>query len=104
VPVIMLEQVAAMDSFGRSRALVRGSGWNVFGVIVLTVLILLAAAIVIAIVAAIVLGWLPDEIQTYVQNLVSNTFTAPFLALAWTLMYFRLRELERPAEPAPVPA
>jgi hypothetical protein len=104
VPVIMLEQVAAMDSFGRSRSLVRGNGWNVFGVIVLTVLILLVAVIVIAIVAAILLGWLPEEIQTYVSNLVSNTLTAPFLALAWTLMYFRLRELERPAEPAPVPA
>jgi hypothetical protein len=104
VPVIVFERVAAMESFGRSRALVRGNGWNVFGVIVLTVLILLVAAIVIAIVVAIALNWLPEEIRSYVQNLVSNTLTAPFLALAWTLMYFRLREFERPAEPAPVPA
>ena len=104
VPVIVFEEVAAMESFGRSRALVRGNGWNVFGVIVLTVLLLIAAAIVISIVAAIVLGWLPGEIRSYVQSLVSNTLTAPFLALAWTLMYFRLREFERPAEPAPVPA
>jgi ABC-type multidrug transport system fused ATPase/permease subunit len=104
VPVIVFEEVAAMDSFGRSRALVRGNGWNVFGVIALTVLILLVAAIVIGIVLAIVLNWLPDEIQSYVQNLVSSTLTAPFLALAWTLMYFRLREFERPAEPAPAPA
>jgi hypothetical protein len=29
VPVIVLERVAATDSFGRSRALVRGNGWNV---------------------------------------------------------------------------
>jgi Uncharacterised protein family (UPF0259) len=104
VPVIVFERVAAMESFGRSRALVRGNGWNVFGVIVLTVLILLVAAIVIAILVAIALNWLPEEIRSYVQNLVSNTLTAPFLALAWTLMYFRLREFERPAEPAPVPA
>jgi hypothetical protein len=100
LPVIVLARAPAMASFGRSRELVRGNGWNVFGVIVLTVLILIAAAIVLAVLFA----WLPDEAGGYVQNLVSNTLTAPFLALAWTLMYFRLRELERPGEPAPVAA
>ena len=102
IPVIVLERVAAMESFGRSRELVRGHGWNVFGVIVLTVLILLLVAILLAIILAILLAWLPDEVRGYVQTLVSNSLTAPFLALAWTLMYFRLRDLERPAEPAPV--
>ena len=101
VPVIMLERVPAMESFGRSRALVRGHGWNVFGVIVLTVLVLIVVAILLAIVLAILLAWLPDEVRGYVQTLVSNALTAPFLALAWTLLYFRLRELERPLEPAP---
>ena len=102
IPVIVLERVAAMESFGRSRELVRGHGWNVFGVIVLTVLILLLVAILLAIILAILLAWLPDEVRGYVQTLVSNSLTAPFLALAWTLMYFRLRDLERPAEPAPI--
>jgi hypothetical protein len=102
--VIVLERVAAMESFGRSRELVRGNGWNVFGVIVLTVLILIAAAIVLGIVFAIVLNALPEGVQGYVQTLVSNTLTAPFLALAWTLMYFRLRELKQQPEPAPVAA
>jgi hypothetical protein len=104
IPVIVLERVAAMESFGRSRDLVRGNGWNVFGVIVLTVLILLLVAIVLAIILAILLAWLPDEVRGYIQTLVSNTLTAPFLALAWTVMYFRLRDLERPAEPAPIAA
>jgi ABC-type multidrug transport system fused ATPase/permease subunit len=104
IPVIVLERVAAMESFGRSRELVRGHGWNVFGVIVLTVLILLLVAIVLAIILAILLAWLPDEVRGYIQTLVSNSLTAPFLALAWTLMYFRLRDLERPAEPAPIAA
>jgi hypothetical protein len=104
VPVVVLERVAAMESFGRSRELVRGHGWNVFGVIVLTVLIFILVAIVLAILLAILLAWLPDELRGYVQTLVSNTLTAPFLALAWTLLYFRLRELERPPEPAPVAA
>jgi uncharacterized protein UPF0259 len=100
VPVIVLERAAAMESFGRSRELVRGNGWNVFGVIVLTVLVL----ILVGILLAIVLAWLPDEVGSYVQTLVSNTLTAPFLALAWTLMYFRLRELRQAPEPAPLAA
>jgi hypothetical protein len=104
VPVIVLERVAAMESFGRSRELVRGYGWNVFGVIVLTVLVLLLAVILLAIVFAIVLGWLPDGLRGYVQSLAANTLTAPFLALAWTLMYFRLRDLKREPEPAPLAA
>jgi hypothetical protein len=104
VPVVVLERVAAMDSFGRSRELVRGNGWNVFGVIVLTVLILLAFAIAFAIVAAVLLSWLPDEGRSFVQTLVVDTLTAPFLALAWTLLYFRLRRGEQETEPAPVAA
>jgi hypothetical protein len=104
VPVIVLERVAAMESFGRSRELVRGNGWNVFGVIILTVLVLLVFSIVIGIISAIALNWLPDEIRGYIQTLVSNTLTAPFLALAWTLMYFRLVELRQQPEPAPVAA
>jgi hypothetical protein len=104
VPVIVLERVAAMESFGRSRELVRGYGWSVFGVIVLTVLVLLLAVILLAIVFAIVLGWLPDGLRGYVQSLAANTLTAPFLALAWTLMYFRLRDLKREPEPAPLAA
>jgi hypothetical protein len=101
VPVIVLEGRPALESFGRSRALVRGNGWNVFGVIVLTVLVLIVFAIVFGILAAITLSWLPDEGSGYVQNLVSSTLTAPFLALAWTLMYFRLREASGAAEPVP---
>jgi hypothetical protein len=104
VPVIVLERVAAMESFGRSRELVRGNGWNVFGVIVLTVLVLIVVALLLAILLAILLAWLPDEVGSYVQTLVSNTLTAPFLALAWTLMYFRLRELRQVPEPAPIAA
>jgi hypothetical protein len=102
VPVVVLERVAAMESFGRSRELVRGYGWKVFGVIVLTVLILLAFAIVFAILAAILLSWLPDAVQSFVQTLVADTLIAPFLALAWTVMYFRLRAVKEQPQPASV--
>ena len=35
VPVEVLEHRGILGSFGRSRELVRGNGWNVFGVIVI---------------------------------------------------------------------
>ncbi len=86
VPVIVLENRSVMESFGRSRELVRGNGWNVFGVIVLSFLVLLVAGIAIG----LLLSFLPDEIATYASDVVSNTLTAPFVALAWTLVYYHL--------------
>jgi hypothetical protein len=98
IPVVVLERVGVMQAFGRSRALVRGNGWNVFGTIVLTVLVLIA----IGIVFSIVLAPLPSDLATYLSQVVGNSITAPFAALAWTLMYYRLAG-ERPVavEPAP---
>jgi hypothetical protein len=88
VPAIVLEGAGAFESFGRSRELVRGHGWTVFGVIVVTVVI---AAVVSGILAAILSG-LPDELGTYISNVIGNTLTAPFIAAVWTSMYFRLKQ------------
>ena len=96
VPVIVLEGAGVTRAFGRSRELVRGNGWNVFGVIVLTFLVLVVAGIVLG----LALSFLPDELATYIGDVVSNTLTAPFVALAWTLVYYRLAGRDRPAEPA----
>jgi hypothetical protein len=87
VPVIMLEGASLGETFGRSRQLVRGNGWNVFGLIVLTILILVGVGIAIGIATAA----LPDGLDQYVSDVVSNTLFAPFLALALTLAYYRLR-------------
>jgi len=91
VPVIVLESRSVFESFGRSRELVRGNGWNVFGLIVLTFLILIAVGIVVGLLLALVLSPLPEWLEQYVQNVVSNTIFAPFVALAFTLAYFKLR-------------
>jgi hypothetical protein len=104
VPVIVLEGRSAGESFGRSRELVRGNGWNVFGVIVITV----ALTIVANIVVAILTFWLPDEAGSFVQSVLSNTVVAPFMAVALTLTYFALaRPTEvaatMPAAPQPPP-
>ena len=92
IPVIVLEGKSVTGAFGRSRELVRGNGWNVFGLIVLTFVILLAANIVIR----IVLSPLSDSVQGYVTDVVSNTLTAPFVACAFTLAYYRLRGASQP--------
>jgi hypothetical protein len=88
VPVIVLENVGALASFGRSRAIVRGYGWNVFGVIVVTFLLLLAFGIVLN----LILVFLDGAVRNFISNIISGTLTAPFIALTWTLVYYRLTE------------
>jgi hypothetical protein len=94
VPVIVLENSGIMDSFGRSRELTRGYRWGVFGRIIVTVLITAVAG---AIISLITRALLPDSVDEYVANVVSSSATAPFAALVWTLMYYRLRAAREPA-------
>jgi hypothetical protein len=100
VPVIVLEGSSAGESFGRSRELVRGYGWNVFGVIVLAILLLIGFGIVLS----IILTPLADWLQSAVSNIVSGTLTAPFIALTLTLLYYRLRQVKSAEAQAPAPA
>jgi hypothetical protein len=101
-PVIVLERRGIFEAFGRSRELVRGQGWNVFGTIAIGVLISIGASIVVSILLS-GLG-LADWLQSFATNLVSNAVIAPFVAAAWTLMYLHLRgepATEAAAEPSP---
>ena len=101
IPVVVLEQRSAGEAFGRSRELVRGFGWNVFGVIVLTFLVLIGVGIVLNVILYPVADWL----QGFLSNVISGTLTTPFIALVWTLLYFRLRGVKEAAvEPAVAPA
>jgi hypothetical protein len=93
IPVIVLEQRRAGEAFTRSRELVRGYGWGVFGVIVLALLLLIGFSIVLS----LVLTPLADWLQSFVSDVVTGTLTAPFIALTWTLLYFRLRDAKATA-------
>lgn len=90
VPVIMLEGASVSESFGRSRELGRGNGWNVFGLIVLTILVVIVGQILLR----LALIPLHDDVEGYVGSVLSNTLFTPFVAAAWTLGYYRLRGLE----------
>jgi len=98
IPVIVLEKRSAGEAFGRSRELVRGHGWGVFGVIVLMVLLLIGFQIVLS----ILLSPLADWLQSFVSNVVSGTLTAPFEAVVLTLLYFRLRAAKEPPAETPL--
>jgi Membrane domain of glycerophosphoryl diester phosphodiesterase len=97
IPVIVLEGRSAGEAFGRSRELVRGHGWSVFGVIVLTILLVIAFNIVLGILLLPVSDWL----QSFISNVVSGTVVTPFVALTWTILYYRLRAAKEPPAEAP---
>jgi hypothetical protein len=100
VPAVVLEKLGVMEALGRSRALVKGYGWTVFGVIVATFLIDIAASIVLG----VVLGGLPDAAAHYFGNVITTTLVTPFVAAAWTCMYFQLRTLHEPQQQIPAGA
>ena len=93
VPVIIIERSGAMNSFGRSRALVRGHGWHVFGTLVLVYIIML----VVNIVLGLVFSALPVVLGDGLSSVISGTLISPFLALVVTLVYYRLVGISAPA-------
>jgi hypothetical protein len=92
-PVVVLERPPGLGALARSRELVRGSGWQVFLVIlVLGVLVsILAGAIDYAAEST-------DASLGLAVGVVLGVLTAPLLALAQAVMYFDLRG--RAARPA----
>jgi hypothetical protein len=84
-PVVVLERPGAMRALGRSRELVRGNGWQVFGVIVvLVILVSVLAAILDALGAAAGTG------VGLVVAVIVGILAAPIQALAQAVLYFEL--------------
>jgi hypothetical protein len=111
-PVIVIERRDVMSAFGRSRELVRGNGWQVFGVIL--VLFLLQLVVTGAIQA--IANSVSDTVVGYsVADLIVRLLVAPLSALAAAVLYIELKALrgepvlgtgaegEIPAEPVAPP-
>jgi Membrane domain of glycerophosphoryl diester phosphodiesterase len=96
IPVIVIERRSAGEAFTRSREVVRGHGWSVLGLVILTFLIVGIAS---ALIRALFLP-LPDFLDTWLGSLVAHSLTIPFAVAALTTAYFRLAALERAAAPA----
>jgi hypothetical protein len=101
-PAMVVERRAVLDSFSRSRELVRGNGWRVFGVIVVAVII---RGVVQSLFQRVGIG-IGDDWGLAILSIVSQVLTAPVLALAVSVVYFDLRDIEqgvpRVAEPPPL--
>lgn len=94
-PAIVVERVGAVDAFGRSRRLVKGEGWSVFGALLLVLLIVIVISFVLAAIATPIGN---GEAATLIASIISGVITAPIFALAVTIIYFNL------AGPSSVPA
>ena len=85
-PVVVLERPPGLQALRRSRELVHGHGWQVFGVILLLDLLLGIGAGGLDLAA--------DSAGTgvgLVVRVVLGVLTAPFAALAAAVLYFELR-------------
>ena len=85
-PVVVIEHPGGLRALGRSRALVRGNAWQVFGVIIVLVL------------GVVVVSGLLDALAEsagssvgLVVRVVVGVLTAPISALAAAVLYFELR-------------
>ena len=97
VPVIVIERSAALASFGRSRELVRGHGWHVFGTLVLVFFIMVAVNIILN----LAFHALPHVWGDGLSSIISGTLIAPFVAIVVTLVYYRLVGSSGPAAADP---
>jgi hypothetical protein len=100
VPVIVLEGKSVGESFSRSRELVRGHAWTVFGVVVITAIL---SAVASGIIQSI-FSFLGSFLRYWIGGAIANAVVGPFFAIALTLMYFTLRGLGEGASAPAAPA
>ena len=84
-PAIVVEDKGVIESFGRSRELVRGHGWQVFGAIVLTFLIIIGVGIVFSLIGAAI-----GDAGLVLLRAIGNIVTAPVWALVASILFFDL--------------
>ncbi len=85
-PVTVLERPGVFAAFGRSREIVRGNSWNVFGVIVIVFVIVF----LISIAAGLAASGLGSVGRALIQWGVDSA-VAPVAALSASVLYFELQ-------------
>jgi hypothetical protein len=98
VPVIVLEGKQIGESFTRSRELVRGHGWSVFVVVVVSgLLVAIASGIIESI-----FSFLGSFLRYWIGGSIASAIVGPFFAVALTLVYYALAEQPAAVATAPV--
>jgi hypothetical protein len=92
IPVTVVERPGILAAFGRSRELVRGNGWQVFGTILLVWLI----AIVVGALGGLLASAFGGVIGALIVAII-GALIAPVIALTAALIYFVLVEGRQPA-------
>ena len=97
-PVIVVERRPATQAFGRSRDLVRGNGFRVFGVIVVLFIVQALVAQILQAIGDSIGG----DAGTGVGQLLANVLLAPLSAIAASIMYFELAGRPAGSEGSPM--
>lgn len=99
-PAIVVEHRGVLEAFGRSRELVRGNGWRVFGVIVVVYVL-----VVILTIVAAALGEATGTVGRIIFSFIATFATAPAFAIASSVLFFELGEshASAPARPDATP-
>jgi MFS family permease len=95
-PAIVIEKRGVFAAFGRSRELVRGFGWPVFGTVIVATLITAVASLILTAIAEAIAG---GPILRIVFGALAATLTAPIGGLVAAVLYYRLLELKGDAPP-----
>jgi Uncharacterised protein family (UPF0259) len=84
-PAVVLERAGVFAALGRSRELVRGNGWQVFGVVFLLLVGVIVVSVIVETAAAAA-----GTGAGIVARVVVGVLTAPLSALAAGVLYFQL--------------
>ncbi|HEY6637450.1 MAG TPA: hypothetical protein VIZ61_07180 [Solirubrobacterales bacterium] len=84
-PSIVVENRGVIEAFGRSRELVRGNGWNVFGVILIAFLIVIAVYVIATLIGAAI-----GNAGLVILSVVASIVAEPLVALVSSVLFFDL--------------
>ena len=82
---ILVEGKAPLDALGRSRRLVRGSWWRVFGILIVFWIIILSISI------PAIIAWIFSPTAGVIVGFITGSVTTPIALIGDTLIYFDLR-------------
>ncbi len=91
-PAIVVEGKSVGEAFSRSRELVKGHGWTVFAVVLITAILSAIASGLLQ----LAFSFLPRFLEIFIGGTIASAVVAPFTATALTVMFFRLRDSVSP--------